>query len=148
MGQAVGADRKDIAKRFSDASLVLGMVLMGVMGVLLFIFAPAIMALLTPDETVRALGVTALRIEAFAEPLYAASIVGVGIFRGVGDTFIPSVIGLVTVWIIRLPMAWFLAPRIGLAGIWLGMATELIVRGIVFLVRIRRGRWLETSVIS
>ena len=148
VGQAIGADRRDVAKRFSDGSLALGMVLMGVMGVLLFIFAPTIMSLLTPDETVRALGVTALRIEAFAEPLYAASIVGVGIFRGVGDTFIPSVIGLATVWLVRLPMAWFLAPRIGLAGIWLGMATELIVRGIVFLVRIRRGKWLETSVIT
>ena len=148
VGQAIGAERPDLARRFSNASLVLGMGLMGLMGALLFAFAPLIMSLLTPDATVQQLGVTVLRIEAFAEPLYAAAIVGTGVFRGAGDTLVPSLIGLATVWAIRLPLAWLLSPRIGLAGIWLGMAAELVVRGVIFLVRIRRGRWLERRAIS
>ena len=148
VGQAIGAERRDLARRFSNASLALGMGLMGAMAVLMFAFAPAIMSLLTPDETVRALGTTVLRIEAFAEPLYAASIVGTGIFRGAGDTLVPSLIGLGTVWIVRLPLAWLLGPRLGLAGIWLGMATELVIRGAIFLVRTRRGKWLEVRSVA
>ena len=148
VGQAIGANRKDLAVRFSNASLMLGSTMMGLMGVLLFVFAPHIMSLLTPDPTVVGLGAAVLRIEAFAEPLYAVSIVGTGIFRGAGDTLVPSLIGLGTVWIVRLPLAWFLSQSMGLVGIWLGMATELCVRGLIFLVRARRGRWLETKAIT
>ena len=41
-------------------------------GLLMFIFAPFMIGILTPDPAVRELGVTILRIEAFAEPLYGA----------------------------------------------------------------------------
>ena len=148
VGQAIGAERKDLAQRFANLSVGIGMVLMGIMGVLLFALAPTIMSMLTPDETVRQMGAMVLRIEAFAEPLYAASIVGTGAFRGAGDTFVPSVLGLATVWIIRLPAAWFLAPRLGLNGIWIAMAGELMVRGVIFLVRVVRGKWLERGALN
>ena len=121
---------------------------MSVMGILMFLFAPHMFAMLTPDEEVRVIGAQILRIEAFAEPLYAASIVVAGALRGAGDTRIPSIINLVSMWGVRITAAALLAPMIGLRGVWLAMCGELCFRGVLFLIRLKRGKWLYNSIIS
>lgn len=109
---------------------------------LMFFFAPGMFSMLTPDAAVQELGVRVLRIEAFAEPLYACSIVAAGALRGAGDTLVPSVMNLMSMWGIRITMAAFLAPRIGLTGVWIAMCVELCIRGILFLIRLFREKWL------
>lgn len=143
VGQSIGAGRRDLAKRFAYLSVALGVVIMAVTGALMFMMAPWMFSLLTPDPAIRALGAQVLRIEAFAEPLFAASIVVAGALRGAGDTLAPSVLNLVSMWGVRLTAAVMLAPRFGLPGVWAAMCGELCVRGILFLVRLVRGRWLE-----
>ena len=143
VGQAVGAKRRDLARSFARLSTVLGMLVMTVSGALMFALAPQIMAMLTPDPTVRALGAQVLRIEAFAEPLFGASMVASGALRGAGDTLIPSIFCLASMWGVRIPLMALAAPRWGLIGVWCAMAFELCVRGALFLVRLLRDRWLN-----
>ncbi len=142
VGQSIGAQRLDLAKRFARLSTALGVAVMSCMGVVMFLAAPWMFTLLTPDPAIRELGAYVLRIEAFAEPLFAAAIVAAGALRGAGDTLVPCVMNLVSMWGVRLTMAAFLAPRIGLAGVWLAMCVELCVTGVIFLIRLLRGRWL------
>ena len=104
--------------------------------------APLIVSLLTPDRAVQQLGVRVLRIEVFAEPLYAVSIAAAGAMRGAGDTLIPSLLNWVSMWGVRISAAALLAPRLGLAGVWLAMCLELCVRGALFLARLLKERWL------
>jgi putative MATE family efflux protein len=143
VGQAVGAERKDVARSFARLSTLLGMGVMAIMGVLMYVAAPPIMAMLTPDVAVQELGVTVLRIEAFAEPLFAASLVASGAMRGAGDTLVPSIFSLVSMWGVRITLATIAAPRWGLVGVWVVMAGELCFRGVLFLVRLLRDRWLD-----
>jgi putative MATE family efflux protein len=145
VGQAVGAQRRDVARSFARLSTALGMIVMTLSGMLMFVFAPQVLAMLTPDEAVRSLGTTILRIEAFAEPLYAASMVAAGALRGAGDTLVPSVFTLLSNWGVRIPALQFVAPRFGLVGCWTVMALELCLRGSLFLVRLLRDRWLDKS---
>ena len=119
------------------------MVVMGVMGVVMYVAAPWMMGLMTPDAEVLSLGVMALRIEAFAEPMFAASIVGYGVFVGAGDTLIPSAMNLGSIWAVRLTLAAWLAPMMGLQGVWIAMCIELCFRGSIFLFRLWRGKWLK-----
>ena len=146
VGQATGANRKDVAREFARLSTLLGMAVMTVMGVLMYVTAPPIMAMLTPDVAVQELGVTVLRIEAFAEPLFAASLVAAGAMRGAGDTLMPSIFTLVSMWGVRITFAMFAAPRWGLVGVWVVMASELCFRGVLFLVRLLRDRWLNHAI--
>ncbi len=95
VGQSVGARRPKLTVSFARISVSIGMIVMTIMGVLLYLFAYDMMAILTPDEAVRELGTTVLRIEAFAEPMFAASIVCYGAFVGAGDTFIPSAMNFI-----------------------------------------------------
>ena len=115
------------------------------MALLMFFLAPLIFSLLTPDAAVQQLGVRVLRIEVFAEPLYAVSIAAAGAMRGAGDTLIPSILNLISMWGVRISAAAFLAPRLGLAGVWLAMCLELCVRGVLFLARLLKERWLAQS---
>ncbi len=145
VGQSIGASRKDLGQRFARLTVALGAVVMTFAGILMFLFAPWMFALLTPDPEIQALGAYVLRIEAFAEPLFAVSIVATGALRGAGDTLLPSVMNLFSMWGVRVTAALVLAPRLGLPGVWFAMCGELCVRGILFLVRLLRGRWIPTS---
>ncbi len=82
IGQAVGAHRKDMAKRFAWLCTGMGVGIMALSGVGLFAFAPALMGIFTADAAVIALGARVLRIEAFAEPMFGASIVASGAMQG------------------------------------------------------------------
>ena len=136
IGQSLGAGRNKLAERLGWLATILGMLVMTGTGILMYIFAPAILGFLTPDPDIQALGAQVLRIEAFAEPLFAASIVATGVFRGAGDTLGPSVINFISMWAVRLTLAFFLAPRLGLPGVWIAMCADLCVRGTLFLIRL------------
>lgn len=142
IGQSIGAKRFDLTKTLAFLTTGMGMTVMTLMAVLMFIFAPELIGLFTPDEEIRAFGTAILRIEAFAEPFYAASIVANGVFRGAGSTFVPSIMNLVSMWVVRLPLAAFLVTKYGLRGAWMAMCFELCFRGTIYLVRLARGRWI------
>ena len=148
VGQSMGAERRDQARRFAWLSVALGVGVMTCTGILMYIAAPWIFSMLTPDAGVQTLGAQVLRIEAFAEPLFAASIVAAGALRGAGDTLVPSVMELGSMWGVRITLAMLLVGPFGLHGVWVAMCTELCVRGLLFLVRMYRGKWLEIRTIS
>ncbi len=148
VGQSLGAARRDLARRFGRLAVLLGVAVMSVTGLLMFLFAPYIFTMLTPDLAVQHLGARVLRIEAFAEPLFSVSIVTAGALRGAGDTKIPSLMNLFSMWGLRIPAASFLAPRIGLYGVWFAMCGELCIRGVMFLIRLLREKWLDQVLIA
>ena len=143
VGQSIGAGRRDLTWRFAHISVLMGIAVMTVMGVVMYVTAPAMMGIMTPDAAVQELGAKILRIEAFAEPMYAASIVVYGVFVGVGDTLVPSIMNLGSIWAVRLTLAAVLAPKFGLQGVWIAMCVELCFRGIIFLIRLYRKKWLK-----
>ncbi|MCI6700868.1 MAG: MATE family efflux transporter, partial [Solobacterium sp.] len=136
VGQALGADRKDYAFSFGWLTTIMGMIVMALMGLLMYFICPFVFSFMTPDLSVQSLAVNVLRIELFAEPLFAASIVATGALRGAKDTFIPGLINLLSIWGVRITLSLFLVNRIGLYGIWLAMAIELSIRGLLMLIRL------------
>ena len=143
VGQSYGAGRRDLTRRFAHITVLMGMAVMGVMGIIMYVGAPLIIGSMTPDPEVLDLGVMALRIEAFAEPMFAAAIVTYGVFVGVGNTIVPSIMNLFSIWAVRLTLAASLAPSMGLKGVWLAMCIELCFRGLIFLIRLKWGKWMK-----
>ncbi|MBR5042540.1 MAG: MATE family efflux transporter [Bacteroidales bacterium] len=143
VGQSLGARRNDLARRFGWTTIGMAMIIMSLLAVAMYILAPQMMGILSKDPEVIALGVKVLRIEAFVECLYAASIVGFGVCAGAGETLVPTALNFGSVWLIRIVLALILTPRLGLVGYWIAMAVELSVRGILFLLFVRSGRWMR-----
>lgn len=143
VGQSYGASRRDLVVRFAYLTVALGIIVMTVMGVVLYLCAPVMMEIMTDVEDIVALGVEVLRIEAWAEPLYAASIVSYGAFIGVGDTMLPAIMNFGSIWAVRIPLAAILARTMGLKGVWIAMAIELSFRGAIFIWRLLSKKWLH-----
>jgi putative MATE family efflux protein len=143
VGQSIGAGQKKTARRFARISTAMGAAIMGCTGMLMFFLAPAAFRMLSSDPAVQSLGTSVLRIELFAEPLFGVSIVAAGALRGAGDTLVPCIMMLASMWGVRISMALFLVPRIGLKGFWIAMCVELCFRGILFLIRLLREKWLD-----
>lgn len=145
VGQSLGARRKDLMRRFAWMSMGLGMSIMALMGVFMWVFAPEMMSIVSNDAEVIQLGSEVLRIEAWAEPMFAASIVAYGAFVGSGKTLVPSIMNLGSIWVVRLSLALLLAPSMGLHGVWIAMCVELCWRGAAFLFRLSRRSWSNIS---
>lgn len=142
-GQSIGAGRRELARKFARMTVWFGIASMSITGTAMFFAAPAMMALLTPDNAIRQLGVQVLRIEAFAEPMYGASIVAAGAFRGAGDTFVPSMMNFSSIWFVRITLAIILTKGMGLKGAWIAMCIELCFRGTIFIIRLYREKWMH-----
>ena len=143
VGQGIGAGQRTLTRSFARMSVGLGIAVMTIMGILMWVFAPELMSIMSPVEEVITQGTQVLRIEAWAEPMFAAAIVANGVFIGAGDTMIPAVMSLCSMWCIRLTLAASLAPKYGLKGVWTAMVIELIFRGSIFLIRLFKGGWAE-----
>jgi putative MATE family efflux protein len=143
VGQGIGAGQKLLTRSFATMSVGLGIAVMTFMGIMMWIFAPELMSVMSPVEEVIAQGTQVLRIEAWAEPMFAAAIVCNGVFIGAGDTMIPAIMSLGSMCAVRLTLAATLAPKYGLKGVWTAMAIELTFRGSIFLTRLFKGRWGE-----
>lgn len=135
VGRNIGAGKTDLAKRYGNICIVMGAGFMAITGLLMMFLCPFVFSVLTPDLSVRALAAQALRIGLLAEPLYGVSIVAAGALRGTGDTFVPSMMNLGSIWVVRIGLALLLVGNFGLPGMWTAMATELCVRGLLMLYR-------------
>ena len=143
VGQSFGAGKRLLTQSFARISVTLGIGVMTLMGVLMWVFAPELMSVLTPVDAIIRTGTDCLRIEAYAEPMFAAAIVCNGIFVGAGDTLKPAIMSLFSMWGVRLTLAALLATAYGLPGVWTAMAIELTFRGLIFLVRLFHGGWMK-----
>ena len=145
VGRSVGAGDAVQARRYGNICTALGGALMGCTGLLMMIFCPFVFRLLTPVAEVRTRSAPALRVGLLAEPLFGVSIAAAGALRGAGDTLVPSLLNLGSIWIVRLGLSLLLVGKLGLRGMWIAMAIELCVRGTLMLWRQKTSKFYETQ---
>jgi Na+-driven multidrug efflux pump len=123
---------------------------MSLMGVAFFVFAVPIMEFSAPDEADRQqiidAGVSALRVIAFAQPFQAIGFVLAGTLRGGGDTRFPMFSTGISMWVFRIPLAYAFAItlNLGLAGVYLAMATDNAILMVLNIWRYRQGKWTKS----
>jgi Na+-driven multidrug efflux pump len=118
---------------------------MSLVGVILFVFAPQIIAIFNEagDPLVTEVGIAYLRINAFAEPFLALSIVMRGALDGAGDTKPPLYYTILSQWLIRLPLSYGLVMILntGISGAWYAMAFSTVIQGVLTTNRFRSNKW-------
>lgn len=143
VGQSVGAQKKEDAKAYGALSGKLGFLLCVGTAAILFLCAPLLAGLFSPDEQVVALAAQVLRIVSVSEPFFALSIVLFGALRGANDTRYPMLTCLFSMWVVRivLMVLFVFGFHWGLAGVWTAMAIDLTLRGVLSALRWRSGKW-------
>jgi len=148
VGQSLGAGDSKRAERFAYAAMWQGVGIMTMMAAIFYLCARSFAGLFTGDASVIALGSDYLRVNAFSEPFLALAMVLTGGLQGAGDTMRPTLITILTMWLIRLPLAWWLIFRLGLQthGAWLSMAVSTILTGLLMFALFRGGSWKKVTV--
>jgi Na+-driven multidrug efflux pump len=143
VAQSLGAEKREMALEFARKCLRWGIILMSSTGVLMYLLSHQLMSFFTNDPAVIVLGSRVLRIEAFAQPFFAASIVIGGILRGAGDTRWPFINSLIGMWLVRLIPASILIIgfNYGLEAAWGCMVADLVVRGFLNYRRYHHNQW-------
>jgi putative MATE family efflux protein len=162
-GQYLGAGSPRMARRAVWRCAAIGVVLMGGLG-LLFIFIPEqLVSLLSSQPEHLRIVPKLLFIAGFVQVPFALAIIMRGALRGVGDTRAVFVITWATTYLLRLPLAYFFSgvdmPLPGggvlpnplphdptLAGLWVGLCAELVLRSVLFVARFMHGGWVHGRV--
>ena len=148
VGQYLGAKRNDLADLTSKQSIKFALMTMGTLGLIFLLFPSHIISVFTGDNDVRTLGILCLMIAAIEQPFLGYAMIHQGTFRGAGDTTIPLFINFIGVWLIRLPLALLFINIFhwGLAGAWLTMPIDWLVRSIIYKAAHNRGGWKKIRI--
>ena len=102
-----------------------------------------IFGLLSSDERIVSLGCTILFIEIFLEIGRSFNIVIVRSLQAAGDVKFPTLVGIVSEWVVAVGLGYVLGIRLGLglAGLWIAFALDENLRGLIFIFRWKLGKW-------
>jgi Na+-driven multidrug efflux pump len=147
-GQFLGAGNPRLARRAIWACTLVGMAIMGSCGLVFMLAGERLTAFISLEpvhlETVPRLLFACGSVQVF----FALAMVVRNGLRGVGDTTWILWITVASCYGLRLPLAWYLGVHLGhgLVGIWWALSAELVVRGLLFLLRFLFGRWDRITV--
>lgn len=149
MGNAMGEGDEKKMDHLAHMLILTTTLIMTLTGALLFIFPDVMMSIFTKDAQVIAQGVVALRIVAVSEPIYGALIMMEGIFNGVGNTKTTFVVGISTMWIVRVGMTAVCVHifGLGLVAVWGCMVAENVTKSLVLYILFRKGYWKKGAVV-
>lgn len=148
VGQGLGAKKPELAERFGWETRKIGMVVSGTLGVGFIIFAPYIMMLFTNELAVIEEGTKALRIIGCVQIAQSTQFILAGALRGAGDTKFPLYAMFIGVWGFRvlLCLLFVFVFEWGIAGAWLAVAVDQIVRSFIIYYRYKSGKWKTIKV--
>ncbi len=148
VGQELGAQNPNGARSASRSAFVYAMLVMSAMGLALYIFDEAIVRIFTDDTAVIENGIIAIRMAALIQPIMSYSFVHGGSLRGAGDTRSTMLITMSSVWGLRIVITYLLGTWLGLGllGAWIAIGTDFALRGLLFGLRWRGGKWAVLKV--
>jgi putative MATE family efflux protein len=143
VGQGLGRGRPEEAEANGWVATAMGLVCMVGLSIPMFLLARPMASLFTSDPDALALSIIWIHVLVFAMPAIAFHFTAAGALRGAGDTRWPLLVSFAGLWLVRLPVAWYLADvrGWGMYGIWAGYLVEYYIRAGVTTFRFAQGRW-------
>lgn len=148
VGQNLGAGNPGRAERLAWITAWAGVAIISAMALIVFVWADFFASMVAQDTTVREETVRYLRITMISEPFLALSLVLGGGLQGAGDTRSTMWVAFISMWLIRLPLAWLLSLNLGLGplGVWSAMTCSMMMQGLMMSWRFRQGKWKQIKV--
>jgi MATE family multidrug resistance protein len=140
VGQAIGRQDPEGARRAARAALLVGVGVMAGSGLLFALARHPLARAFTGDPELAALGASLIGVAAVFQIFDGLQVVSLGVLRGAADTKLPAVINLLGYWGVGLPLgAWLgLGLGWGAPGLWWGLTAGLAVVGTLLFFRVRR----------
>lgn len=148
IGQYLGAERVDLAKLSARKSIISGLVMMGIIGIIFAVGRTYIVGFFSNDAQVIQHAALLLIIAAAFQVFDALGITASGILRGAGDTRFPMFVQVGLAWFIFIPLIYFFGKylEMGVLGAWIAALIFVVLLGIVMFARVKSERWTKMRV--
>jgi putative MATE family efflux protein len=140
-GQNIGAGNFTRVRQGMRFAMIVNVIFSLSVFAMICLFGRGMIRLFTPDEAVVSIGYEYLLTVGAVFVLHGATNVLNGTMRGAGNTLFAMLTAIVTFWLIRLPLAYFLSARNGSVGIWQAISISIIIGFIATLIYFLSGRW-------
>ena len=150
IGQCLGAGEKEQAKENLRRLFLLSSVGTGLSNALMFVFVPYLAGWFGLSPQAHALAVQIMRtIDAASIVLWSASFTLPYALRAGGDARYIMTVTMTSMWVMRLGLCWLFVTQMGLGlqGVWYSMFADWALRGLLFSLRLRGGRWMNHRII-
>ncbi|RHO69463.1 MATE family efflux transporter [Parabacteroides sp. AF48-14] len=147
-GQNIGAGRLDRVKKGLRFTMYVNIMLGLLTFAAVYLFGDSMMRIFTNDADVIVIGKEYLLIICGFFIVHGALNVYNGALRGAGDTLFPMVTSLVCLWIIRIPLAYYLSSWLGRSGIWWAIVASITIGLIVTFIYYKTGIWKRRCIIK
>jgi putative MATE family efflux protein len=150
-GQNLGAGKPDRVKDIftwgvvmtSSTTIVISLIVVSLSKLILTMFG------LGDDAKVMDIGIAYLHIVGSCYLFFAIMFISNGIINGAGHTMITMTFSLLSLWLIRVPLAWLLSKTsLGIKGIWISVSVSFAIIMIVSLTYYFSGRWKKSAIIK
>lgn len=143
LGYLIGAQKTDLIQKRVNATMKVAIAACVGLSILLFLGSNYIFRIFTNDPEIIALGRRILMIEIILEIGRAVNIVMTKCLIAVGDAVTPTVVGVFFQWTVAFAGAWLFGSIFGwgLEGVWIAMAIDECVRGLIFFIYFKKEKW-------
>lgn len=148
VGQNIGANKKERIRAGLRSTLRMSGIVTIVTTMIIVLFGHFIMRFFTNDSEVIRIGDQYLTIVSSFYLVFTLMFIYQGVMRGAGDTLIPMFFSLISLWIIRIPLAFFLSAKVGQTGIWWAIPSGWIIGLSLSFIYYKKGRWKRMAVVK
>ena len=147
-GQNIGAGKFNRVRRGLRFSLYVNAVFSALMFATIWFWGDTIMMAFTNDPQVISIGKEFLVITAGFLIFHGSLNVYNGALRGAGDTFFTMMTSLFSLWLIRIPLAYYLSGELGRSGIWWSIGLSIVIAFVFTYIYYKTGRWKKRCVVK
>lgn len=148
VGQNIGAGRFDRVYKGFWMSLNINAIVTVVISAICIIFRKELIMIFNSDPEVVKIGAEYILITGGFYIVFGSMFIVQAVLRGAGDTIIPMFITLFALWIIRIPLSYFLSRTMGTDGIWWGIPIAWVIGLSFSFILFKTGNWKNKSVVN
>jgi len=127
--QSIGANQFDRLQKVVKAGIIMNYVIGGVLISLIYLFSRDILALFLTSQTTIEIAHSLIMITLWSYLIFGHAQIISATMRASGTVLWPTVIGVVSIWLVEVPVAYYLSyyTSLGIEGIWIGYPAAFIV---------------------
>lgn len=150
IGHLVGAKEYDEAYRQGLRSYRTALIITVITCIIGIVLRKPLISVFTDNPEVIAIGCTILLMNAFLEFGRTTNLVIINCMRGAGDVYFPAICAVLSNWVISVGCSYLLAVvcGMGIYGLWIALAADECVRGIMMIIRWKSGAWRAKRVVK
>ena len=144
VGQSLGAKRPDDAEKFGWASVRMGLLVFGIVGVCEgALFTPQIVHVISQSDAVREVAMIPMRMMGVVTPVIAVALILSEALFGAGNPKFVAVAQLAMIFGCLLPLAYVLGilMKMNLIGIWAAACVYGVLAAVTMSLKFRAGGW-------